>query len=315
MCDQLYNNYVEELNSSTDLATSEPYPIITFSPSCFSPHIFTSNGVYAVPGFVTYGIVIPSNKVLVCSLLGEFPSDNIITLEGPLSIPVLTNFPSPFFVYPDNKNNIEGTLFYKCQDKDNVSWQQQQLNACMGTPLEIYFQNLISYIPESNNCDRAFAYYCRTNTANVQGCPPKVPGPYTGDPRCTCFHEEICLNIETSGADNELGVTLPVACFGKGCGATGYRTAQMQQENCSATFCDNFVKLNGSDLYVAGNVSIYCGNVTYTLTPPPSTMTPSETPVPKTSLPLYGQVLIGVFGSLLLIILIYVIGKFGAHWW
>jgi hypothetical protein len=295
MCSNDIENYVTYLN----ISVTEPFPVFFnwHLRRCLSFTIESSNGSGIIIPHRIQGFMIPSNKTVKF-----YSTSSSRVVVGPLYVPDFYAFPLTF----DN-----GTSFYNsATGEDNITsidiygenWDESALAACDGGNIIVAAQELIAYFPNSQNCDLRYDTFCSSMS---QPCDEL----YTGDPRCICYHEQRCLS-----ASFGQGVVVPAACFGKGCQNYGYRSSQMQQYNCSSTLCTQFIELYGTDLYLAGNTTITCGNVPVPTEPPQPVPTDTPPLQEDTGLSVPVIVSISVFSVLFFMIISYIIGIY-AHWW
>ena len=310
MCEQVLDNYITQLNSATLDQTvpvpAEPFPIILkFDGICDSFQTFANELVTASISGGVIGYSIPSNKTLT---IYEGPSGTgrFLIIQGPFYNPNISEFE---IFWSNDGSQVTSIGSYKTQDKDSISWTDRKPFLCTGEELIMGFSSVVSFQEGGNNCDVYMTRYCNSGD-NVQKCSPLgSTEQYKGDPKCSCFHEQTCLQEEFDTQQ----VEVPVSCFGSQCSnGVGYQTSQMKQETCNAQVCSQFVELNGDDIYLSGTLSITCGNVVYTLTPTP----PPPTPVFSSSgLPDWATATIAFTTVIVIVILMWVIGKYAAHWW
>lgn len=214
------------------------------------------------------------------SMLNQVSS---VTLTPPSSVQTLAGF--------------EGWKFKMCNN---------EISSVVGA------RHLQSWQMGSTECDAFMTQYCNSCRASPQDPPASQlscqgdsqnPPPLTKEcARCVCLPEQNCLRErfcvpgDTNPAcqnDQAFAQFAPVSCFGENCSGEGYLFANMQDQRCNETLCEQVVNLVGQNIVVQGGSTLYCGNrnvpVTTTATPTP---TPSDTG--GEILPTYAWLLIGI---------------------
>jgi len=125
---------------------------------------------------------------------------------------------------------------------------------------------LTAYSPQSFQCDSWAHDACAHDLARH--------GHYTLE-LCNCRADEAELQAQYCDPDqthgdsklvsvckqNQLIEYLPVTCFGRRCSKSGYRFARMTGRTCNEQLCRQIIDVSGDNLAIAGQTTLYCGNV------------------------------------------------------
>ena len=142
-----------------------------------------------------------------------------------------------------------------------------------------------SYQPGSEECDVLMDDFCSKST-NYQ-CRLNVPSITTNMnlKECSCLsdekklREDFCTpgnNMPECAQQNAFQEFIPVTCFGKNCGSSGYKFNRMNNQKCNVTLCQQVIDIIGDSLTINTSSIIYCGSKNYEAKPTP---TPTPTPV------------------------------------
>jgi hypothetical protein len=105
---------------------------------------------------------------------------------------------------------------------------------------------------------------------------------------CACLLDEHTLreqfcqpgnSLPECEEQNALQEFIPVTCFGKNCGAGGYRFGRMLNQTCNVTMCQQIVDVVGDNIVVDSTSILYCGTKPLASSYPSVSPTVSPSPI------------------------------------
>ncbi len=246
MCEAALQNYASFINNHEDV-TSDSIPTILFfgNTNCTST-IFPVNPQNA--SFTNYdypigaNFILPNSVVPVKSFYIPFNVAEVIFLGQNNASSIFTG---PILVADTNLINWQnGPINQSMLQVPIVSieivsmrnWNESVLNMCMGQQHGIGSNALSRYYPISQRCDYFMEQqFCINDTL-------------TSDPACGCFADLVQVKVMSA----ELGVDLPVLCFGKTCALERtYKSNSILSKPCNMTICQQLLQF--SDGVITGD--------------------------------------------------------------
>jgi hypothetical protein len=267
MCDAFLQNYSSSINNVADPTTDlQPTLLLFQNPDCtgnFSPrdpntgevtnNTLQENVTYAVAMSNPAGFFVPFNIGVVRFDDGGV---NTLTVLGPTTVSdtSLIFWDGTSITLKDNP--IQYFTVLELRD-----WETGFLHPmCMGRIHTVGPNRLIRFEPARQRCD----YFMQN-----QFC---INDRLTGEETCGCYNDLVSVKERSV----ELGVDLPVLCFGEKCATTNtYKSNSMLSKPCNITVCEQKIQESGGNL-LTGNDAIFCAGHFFGNT---GELTPSVTPV------------------------------------
>jgi hypothetical protein len=249
MCEAALQNYTSFINNQADV-TQDNIPTILFfkSTNCTSQFFpvdtktgnFTA-GSYPIGArfelpFSPEAFYIPFNIQEVVF----FGLDSSSSFLGPVLIPdtSLVNWQNG-----STSSNMRDVAIQAIEIVSVRDWNEQVVEMCMGQQHILAGYSLSRYLPGSQRCD----YFMQNQFC--QG------GTLLTDPACGCFADL----VDVKAMSAELGVDLPVLCFGKSCATERtYKSNSIKSKPCNMTICQQAVQLSAG-VSGSANAHVFCG--------------------------------------------------------
>lgn len=234
-CSEFFQNYAGAINDFPD-ETSDLVPsIVLFSAvNCTSTFFPEDGGGGFLSNPYVSGDVVNSAAWGFTALSIFIPfTFKSLTMTGPDGR--RASFVGPFFAtdltsvnWQEGEGNLADPPIESITFTDIVQWEQQaMLPQCMSNLEFIGPFALVRYTPQSERCD-----YFMTNTWCCPDCGNLNTSP------CACFRDLPAIEAKSK----ELGVDLPVTCFGEDCATeNSYKTLNMLAIPCNITVCQQTV--------------------------------------------------------------------------
>lgn len=173
-------------------------------------------------------------------------------------------------------------------------WFNLLSQMCMGKQQFFGTSPLTRFNGQEQRCDYFMAQqWCNTRINNTE---------------CGCFKDQPGLNTKSQ----QLGVQLPVICFGENCGQNNtYRTFQMVEQPCNLTVCQQVIK-ESPGVIDEGSDTVYCGGQFYkqNATPvSPSIVVASSPGSGAEVTPFYVWIMLGISAVIFIVLVIMLFGK------
>lgn len=311
MCDQLFENYASAVNSY-ESATSDLIPgLLLFTGSQCSEGMFPSAGGGSF-NFASNTYTSASDPIqrgvtegwdfVVSSFFIPF-NFKLVTFQNAAKTRT-SQFVGPFFTTDTrllNWQSVEEEVSLASDPvtfiyfTDILDWPSQALQPmCLGTLEFIGPFSLTRFTPQSQRCDTFM-----TDT----WCDPDTPR--IDNVECSCFKE--LPDIEQKS--KELGVDLPVICFGIECATReSYKTLGMLSKPCNLTICQQTINATPG-IVNQGTDTVFCGGQFFqqngNLVQPTVTAIPGPpAKITKEDAPWYVWIMLGA-SALLFLVLVY----------
>jgi hypothetical protein len=294
MCEAALQNYASFINNFQDV-TSDAIPTILFFgyTNCTST-IFPVDPQNAGFTNFTYPIgtnfLVPTPIIPVRSFYIPFNVEEVIfisqnndssTFQGPILIAdtSLTNWQTGSITSTMLQVPIKSIEIVSMRN-----WNESVLNMCMGQIHGIGSNSLSRYAPASQRCD----YFMEQ-----QFCTNEV---LTTDPACGCFLDLIDVKVMSA----ELGVDLPVLCFGKTCALERtYKSNSILSKPCNMTICQQLLQFSDGVISGNSNAQLICSghffdNVSDLAVPTPSPISDYTAAAPPTDSPYFIGIMIAI---------------------
>ncbi len=245
-------------------------------------------------------IIIPFNFIIVNltseASVGDGKDAETTSFLGPTFLPDLSLVrwqKSP--VSPPPYMNASGHRIASINFQSIRPWDFSVFEQCMGEPQYIGVFPLSRFNGQSQRCDTFMP---------TQWCVGANLQQYATE--CACIIEEPTIEAESK----QLGVALPVICFGEGC-ATGfsYKTNNMLSKPCNITVCQQTIS-STPGIVNEGTDTVFCGGQFYnskgTLAQPSVTPIPPPSNAQQEGTPFYVWIMLGV-SAVLFAVLIYLL--------
>lgn len=297
MCDALLEAYTGAINNHAIITEDLVPSILLFTDyNCGGIMTPSVNGTFQTNPYTTNQTVAISN---VKSFFIPFNFKQVIfNGEGSVKLTVF----GPRFVSDvrtlnwTSGDSWEKKLPLSVQFKEVTEWNHELLGMCHGDAQTIGAFSLTRYQGGTPRCDEFMENtWCVGTAAKTRT-------------ECNCFEDLPKVQAKSK----EVGVNLPVTCFGQACATTNaYRTNAMLLERCNLTLCEQIVK-ESPGVINEGEDTIFCGGRFYTETgeePSATTTVTDDDAVDLTSqddAPYYVWVMLGV-SAVLFFVLIYLL--------
>ncbi len=252
MCEALLQNYTAFINNQTDVSLDNVPTILFFKTTNCTSQFFpadTKTGNFTAGGypigarfdlpFTPEAFYIPFNIQEV--IFFDAPQTTSSSFLGPRLIPdtTLVNWQSGV----QAGRNLSDVPVASIEIVSVRDWDEQVVEMCMGQQHIIDGYSLSRYLPGSQRCDYFMQnQFCQGSTLLT-------------DPACGCFADL----VDVKAMSAELGVDLPVLCFGKSCATERtYKSNSIKSKPCNMTICQQAVQLSAG-VSGSANAHVFCG--------------------------------------------------------
>jgi hypothetical protein len=294
MCEAALQNYASFINNFEDV-TSDNIPSILFfgNFNCTST-IFPVNPEnasftnYAYP--IGANFMVPTSVYPVKSFYIPFNVQEVIFISSNNDS---SSFTGPILVADTSLTNwktgsiTSNMLTVPIKSIEIVSmrnWNESIENMCMGQIHGIGSNALTRYSPASQRCDYFMEQqFCTGETL-------------TTDPACGCFADLVDVKVMSA----ELGVDLPVLCFGKTCALERtYKSNSILSKPCNMTICQQLLQFSDGVIVGESKAQLICSghffdNVSDLAVPTPSPISDYTQAAGPTDSPYFIGIMIAV---------------------
>lgn len=305
MCEDFINVYAANINTvNSDTTDLQPTVVLFTDPQCGGALFPETSGAVSSNSFVQGQTLTRNVDFAMIPAALYLPFDFVqVTLTsdagrsslllGPLTLPNLSlvNWQQPEggVTNPDMVSDPIKTITFTSLQ----SWTSSVFDMCMGETRFVGPYPLSRFYPQSERCDYFMTNQFCNNPINVAHEPDA----------CSCITEEPAIEAQSQ----QLGVTLPVICFGTACATTrSYKTNNMLSQPCNLTICQQIIS-STPGIVNEGQDTIFCGGQFYKANG--SIVAPSVSPdsAPTTSsesTPFYVWIMLAVSAVLFVVLVI-----------